>query len=302
MSLFRNFRKLKFCKSNRDKELSENLNKIISPINVHNIFNPSFYCDKDVSIFAFRAIQNGGGELLSFLSIDSNKEHIIKNISKSYSKQLGVRRLIDPKITKLNGEIYITFNSGWNPEGNDIFIMKIHPKIEPPKRVLYKNRQKQERNWAFFSEDGEIYVLYWINPLKILRVQREGQRTWELIDYYSGKENSSFSNDLTIGTQLAHINDEYGFIAHKKIYFQEKKIYTGRFCTFNFKNKEIVIGKDWLAHSLGSMLGNRIKHNTNLFSCTYFSGIQAANDVIKLGYGVNDVEFAFSKHKLRELS
>ncbi|MFC1851371.1 hypothetical protein ACFL27_14330 [candidate division CSSED10-310 bacterium] len=301
MKLFRNLRKLKFCKSNKDKELSKYFNKIISSLDIHNVFNPSFYCDKDVKIFAFRAIQNGADELLSFISIDSNKGHTIKNISKDFSKKLGVKRLIDPKITKLNGVFYITFNSGWNPEGNDIFIMKIYPKIELPKRVVYKNRQKQERNWAFYSEDGEIYVLYWINPLKILRVKKKGQKTWELEDFYCGKKNSRFSNDLTIGTQLSHIDDEYCFIAHKKTYFLKKKIYVGRFCTFDFKNKEINSGKYWLAHSLRSMFGSRIKHNTNCFSCIYFSGMQVTNDLIKLGYGVNDVGFGFSKHKLGEL-
>lgn len=143
---------IRSCSSTQDKELSEYFESAIGSLDIYNVFNPSFYCDENVKIFTFRAILKGSKELSSFISIEDQEGHSIKNISTDFRKELGTIRLIDPKIAQINGDFYITFNSGWMPKGNDIFIMKIYPEMEPPKRILYKNRKKQERNWAFFSE------------------------------------------------------------------------------------------------------------------------------------------------------
>jgi len=205
-------------------------------------------------------------------------------------------------VVRIGDEYYVTFNTGWIPRGNDIFVMKVYPEMGPPKSVVYEKRRKQERNWAFFFEEGEIYALYWINPLKMLRLKREGDKTWGMEDYYcKEKPDNSFPEDLTIGTQLFKSNGRYYLVAHQKRLFQNKKIYLGRVCTFDFPNKKIVPGKYWLSHSLDSILGNDTKHNTNLFSCTYFSGLQASGRSIKLGYGINDVDFGFSTHNPRDL-
>ena len=301
MSLIQKFLKIKYCKPNRDKELSGYFKKVTAPLDLRYVFNPSFYCDDNVKIFAFRAIPACNDYNVSFVSIEDKDGQSVKNISIDLFKELGGVRLIDPKVVKINEEFYVTFNSGWAREGNDIFIMKVYPQIESPKRLIYKNRQAQERNWAFFSEGSEIYALYWINPLKILKVKNISHASWEMEDHYCEKGDSNFSNDLTIGTQLFEHKDKYYFIAHKKFYFLRKKIYIGKFCTLNFNKKKIITGKYWLAHSLRSLFGSSIKYNTNLFSCTYFSGLQVSSDSIKIGYGVNDIAYGFSTHRLKEL-
>ena len=43
-----------------------------------------------------------------------------------------------------------------------------------------------------------------------------------------------------------------------------------------------------MVHSPESLLGSAVKHNTNLYSCTYFSGLQASDSGIALGYGINE--------------
>lgn len=50
--------------------------------------------------------------------------------------------------------------------------------------------------------------------------------------------------------------------------------------------------------TLAIVLSWKREHNTNLLSCTYFSGIQAFNNHIKLSYGINDVDFQFSKYNI----
>lgn len=291
---------IKSCKSDKDEDLSGYFESVTRSLNVHNVFNPSFYSDDDVKIFAFRAISGKGNRLTSFVSIEDNSRHLVERISVDSYENLNAKRFIDPKVTNINGEYYITFNSGWNPEGNDIYVMKVYPEMGSPKRIVYRSRQKQERNWALFSKQGEIYALYWINPLKILIVKNKGVGSWEMENFYCGKKQDN-TKDLTIGTQLFFFNDQYYFIAHRKRYFRKRKIYLGRFCAFDFGKKTITPGKYWLVHSLISLLGSRVKHNTNLFSCTYFSGLQIASKSIKLGYGINDVGFGFSSHDFGDL-
>jgi len=240
--------------------------------------------------------------LFSFIAIENRAERTVKNISIDLYEEMNGIRLIDPKILKINDEFYITLNSGCMPKGNDIFIMKVYPDIGPPKRLIYKNRQKFEKNWAFFSEGDEIYALYRIDPLKILKVKNIGATSWEVEDFYCDKrQNIELSNNLTIGTQLSMVNDKYYFVAHKRYYFLGKKIYLGKFCALDFSKKKIRPGKYWLAHSLKSLFGSTIKTNANLLSCTYFSGIQTSDDSVKLGYGINDVSCGFSTHNFKDL-
>jgi len=299
MRFSNNLLRIKSCKSDRDEDLSGYFESITRSLNVHNVFNPSFYCDDDIKIFAFRAISGNDNYLTSFVSIEDNSRRLVEKISIDFFEKLNAT-FIDPKVTHMNGEYYVTFNTGWSPKGNDIYVMKIYPERGFPKRIIYRSRQKQERNWAFFSQQGEIYALYWINPLKVLILKKKGVGTWEMENYYCGKKQDN-TKDLTIGTQLFFLNDQYYFMAHRKRYFRNKKIYLGRFVAFDFGKKTITPGKYWLVHSIRSLLGSRIKHNTNLFSCTYFSGLQIAHKSIKLGYGINDVGFGFSRHDFGDL-
>ncbi len=302
LQLLQDLVNIKFCKPDQDLKLLTHFKKIIGSLNIYNVFNPSFYLHNNVKIFAFRAIPEGTNLLSSYISIEDMTGHIIKNISLDLCSDIDAIRLIDPKIVMIKNHFYITFNSGWIPEGNDIYIMKIYPKIESAKQIIYKNRQNQERNWAFFYEDGNIYALYSINPLKILKVKNQGNKLWEMEDYYCEKNpNDSLLKGLSIGTQLFKSDKKYYFIAHKKRFIMRKKIYFGKLCLLDFNDKKVRVGNYWLVHSLKSLFGSTIKTNTNLFSCTYFSGLQVSNTSIKLGYGINDVNYGFSTHRVEEL-
>ena len=293
---------IKECASSKDQDLSNLFLEVIKDLKLRNIFNPSFYVDETLKIFAFRAIIEGTDELESFISIEDYAGRKVKQLSTQLRKDFDAPKFIDPKVIKLANQYFVTFNSGWIPEGNNVYIMKIYPEMGPPKCLIYKNRQIQERNWAFFTIEKEVYALYWMNPLKILKLKVISDLYWEMEDYYAPEvQDNDLPNDLTIGTQLFGENGCFYFISHQKRYFQSKKVYLGKFCTFYFDSKKIVPGEFWLSHSLESILGSDIKHNSNLYSCTYFSGLQVIDNLVKLGYGINDIEFGFSSHKLNTL-
>jgi hypothetical protein len=294
-----NIDKIKFMNNDKDDYLCDYVQSILNNLPIYDVFNPSFYLSDNVKVVSFRAVDKNDPdkELLSYLSVDSDKLSIY-NISKDWQAKLLSPRLIDPKIFKVKDEIYVTFNSGREPIYNKIFIMKVFPKLERPKRVMYKHRKNQERNWAFFSEGGDIFALYWLNPLRILRLKEATDKRWIMEDYYREAENKSIPNDITMGTQLEKIDDKYCFVGHRKVFLKRKKIYLGKFGLFDFNNKNVHFDKYWLSHSLKSLFGEDSNSNTNLLSCTYFSGIQNFGGHIKLGYGINDIDLGFSKWKI----
>lgn len=292
-----NIDKIKFIEGDKDDYLCDYVKSISNRLPIYNIFNPSFYLSDDVKVVAFRAIEKDdpNEEFSSYLSVDSD-ELSICNISKDWKRKLLAPRLIDPKVFKMKDDIYVTFNTGFSPVYNDIFVMKVFPNLERPKRVVYRNRRrKQERNWAFFSEGGDMFALYWLNPLKILKVKEVTDKQWVMEDYYQGDRVTNMRNDITMGTQLEKVGDKYRFVGHGKAICNGKKIYFGKTGFFDFNNKNVSFDKGWLSHSLNSLFGEYANYNTNLFSCTYFSGIQNFGGHLTLGYGINDVDLGFSK-------
>jgi hypothetical protein len=285
---------IKFCRFHKDLALTDQFSNLLEPLSLRNVFNPSFLLEGEVKICGFRAIPNENDWIMSYLWVDDGERREVRNISHEFFDAFGGRRLIDPKIFRLGEDVYATFNSGWIPQGNDIFVMKIYPRFETPKRVVFAGCREQERNWAFFSEGGEIFALYQVSPLRILRLANERAHVWEMEQIYRAE---TLGQDLSIGTPLSGSDGKYSFVGHKKIFLGRKKIYLGRFCQFDFHGKKISLGKNWLVHSMRSLLGSTTKHNDNLISCTYFSGIQESESSVSLGYGINDVAWGFSVHQ-----
>lgn len=273
--------------------LSDYSKRVFEEKEFHNIFNPSFYIDDEVKILSFRAMEKD--IMSSYFSIDVGVPSIY-NISKEWESNLQCDQLIDPKVFKLDDDVYVTFNSGYVKGGNDIFVMKIYPEIETPKKIIYKGRKAQERNWSFLSVDNEVYAMYWLNPLKILRLKSKTDTDWTFVEYYNGNIDP-VPQDITIGTQLCFIDGEYQFVGHRKILHKNKKIYLGKMGIFNFSDKTVKYNNEWISHSFESLFGVDKKHNKNLFSCTYFSGIQKIGRDLVIGYGINDVELGFSIKK-----
>lgn len=293
------FGTIRLCGTSNDTDLSTYLKQVTGSLGVSNIFNPSFHIDSDIKIFAFRAIPIGSKTITSYVSIETKQGREVHNISSKYADKLGVKVLDDPKVCELNDGIYITFNSGWNPVGqNNVYVMKVHPKLESPKLVTYVNRREQERNWVFFSEKGQVYALYNIEPLVVLKLVESSSETMVFEECYKHKMTSSAQNTFTLGTQFTKYEGKYYFVAHRKYFFLQKKLYIGKLCTFDFTQMRIKKSKFLLIHSLISLLGHFPRHNSNLISCTYFSGIQIREKKITLGYGVNDVKARFSTHEL----
>jgi len=204
----------------------------------------------------------------------------------------------------MNSELWCTFNNGHiNNRENIVVLFKLSTdfKITEYYECIFSDRARVEKNWGFFYKDDGIHCLYSISPLIILKANKisDGKIFFKIINKITSPSLKKYS----IGTPLCLVNQEYIFIAHKKIYFNGKRIYFGVPISLEFKKGKpnISFKNHLLVHSIISLFGASFKFNKNLISCTYFSGIYTSNNDVFLSYGINDLKWNVIKIKNKKL-
>lgn len=272
------------------------LSKYIREYNIENSFNPSICIHNDVTYIAFRgkSKNNKHGFDALLLTINKNKNKNLINLSDKASNY-NITPVSDPKLVILNNNVWITFNTGWSNGNNNIYLWKITPNIERPICCHYKERQPVEKNWGFFINNDKLMALYSIENKQILVADIPNDKTQEIkFTELSKSINNNKLKGYSIGTQPIKFDGSYHLIAHKKFNIWKKRLYLGRLISFRMDDssiKQMTSAKHFLIHSFRSLLGTKIKHNKNLISCTYFSGLLHINESIFLSYGINDIDF-----------
>jgi len=286
---------IKTLKRNQNKKTHE-LKSCIRDTGLKNIFNPSIV-EKNKKIFiTFRAYNDKKIKPFnSFYLIKDGKKTTLFNLTELV-KPFGVNIVADPKLIAMKKSVYVTFNTGYIKEGNQLYLMKLYPQIGFPKLCVFRHRNKIEKNWGFFlSSQNKIRAVYSLNPLVILEVEKEEYKKLEFVEIYTS--NNSFKN-YTIGTQPVIYNNKLHLIGHKKIFINKKRLYIGKLVIINInKNFDIKFNSNYFVHSLRSLFGTKVKHNKNLISCTYFSSLSKTSKGLMLGYGINDVDFNIAEIK-----
>src|SRR5690606_28091316 len=72
----------------------------------------------------------------------------------------GISSVADPKLFRFNDELWLTFNTGWHPIRNDIYIARLAPELGAPSKCIYFGRQAIEKNWAFYARGNSLYAIY----------------------------------------------------------------------------------------------------------------------------------------------
>ena len=283
----------------RQSATTNKLATALQATGLSNIFNPSLECWQSRWYIAFRAIANEGGPIRSYVLIceEVGQRSRLIDLTERYSQD-GIASVADPKLFLFNDGLWLTFNTGWHPIRNDIYIARLAPELGAPLRCAYSGRQAIEKNWAFYGRGASLYAIYALHGGSVLQAGNILSSTRELEFTPVGKvlERSNVGN-YSIGTQLAWDGEKALLIAHRKIHCLGRRLYLGRFVKVGFEDNDVhaEIGGGYLLHSFKALLGSRTKHNKNLLSCTYFSGLRMTDDGIQVGYGINDVDFAFAE-------
>ncbi|MCL8006538.1 hypothetical protein M8845_03765 [Gelidibacter japonicus] len=271
--------------------LPDKLNSTLA--NFSYVFNPSFIAYENMNYMAIRVFDDQLQTIIALLFMWDDEASIQQiNLSEYFSKHLSFIKVADPKLFIMDNKVYGTFNTGdASKEPNQLMLIELSSfDIKSYKYCDYNERMRTEKNWAFYTENNELYALYSLNPLTILKGSKINNSLISFEKYYCD-ENQNFNN-YSVGTPLLKLGDTYCFLAHKKYYRKRKRLYLGRMCELSTMVKpKLKVSKPILIHSFYSLLGNKHKFNKNLISCTYFSGIHKLKDKLILSYGVNDVSW-----------
>jgi predicted GH43/DUF377 family glycosyl hydrolase len=259
-------------------------------------FNPSIVFKGAHTYMAVRVVYTSNTIDSIIMTWDAEGQWQTINLSETCLKESGLEKVADPKLFKLGTEVYCTFNTGYtSTTNNKIFLGSIdHFDRINFKECILEKRQGVEKNWAFFEKNGQLHALYSIQPMLVLVAESDDENK---IYFKLKLQKSSDLPNYSIGTPLVLLGDSsYLFIVHKKLIFLEKRAYFGVPMIFDSLKMELVPAKSrYLIHSLISLLGSKKKFNTNLISCTYFSGIIVDDEDVILSYGINDLNMGIIK-------
>lgn len=270
---------------------------IINEINKYRyVFNPSFIIHNDINYLLLRVFSDEKKKIESYLYCFNNNEIIDnKNLSEYFNNSEGINYVADPKVFLLNDEVWVTFNTGYVDSGNNHLCLLCLSNNEISKFYFceFGERNRIEKNWAFYKEDNKLRVIYSLDPFTLLELKSKeaGQMVFEVLY----KDEKQRYKDYTIGTPLSKSCSDYHFIAHKKFYFNGKRLYLGKPFAFSPLDRKVKAKRKYLFHSYKSLFGSKHKFNKNLISCTYFSGIYQENDNTILSYGINDTSWNIAK-------
>jgi hypothetical protein len=286
---------------------SERLNALLASMRLSGAFNPSFVRHSGCLYLVCRHLgpsgvppfhatlitaEEGQGAPRALETVDLTK-HV---------EAFGVKMLADPKLVVLGNNVWMTFNDGFSRTQNHLFLMRITPRPGPPRECLFEGRQVVEKNWAFLLAEGKLRALYSVDPVRVLQADTFDDDSSEISfrEISTQTPNRGRSLGLTIGTQISHDRGAGYLIAHEKWHIGRYRCYVGRLVRIRQSGDEYAVqfSRRRLCHSLFSLLGSRRKYNVNLLSCTYFSGLEVADDRALLGYGINDISTGFAQIKV----
>ncbi|GLK15626.1 hypothetical protein [Herbiconiux flava] len=271
-----------------------------------NIFNVSVRLNGSRYYAAYRARVNGEKAFRAYASskaADGGGTWSVPLDLTNLAGRSGVAPVADPKLLILQGDMYVTFNTGYRSNAdNDIYLFRLTPEPGPLQRCRVEGgRSRVEKNWAFFeAADEGLRAIYSLHPYTLLRAisgrlgtEDELVFTRDPIAPVAGDTLGAWS----IGTQPLVLPDRMLLIAHEKLSIGPKRTYFGRLVEIRDDGAGVVsarVSRKRLVHSLRSMLPRRGAHNPNLLSATYFAGISQHGGDILLSYGVNDVAFGIA--------
>ncbi len=268
-------------------------------------FNPSLIVHNSVTYIAFRIYDATTKSILALIYVLKDDEVINRiNLSETFFEKENISKVADPKLFVLNSKVYCTFNTGDGNKingNNKIFIATLDEKgILEYYICEYSQRQRTEKNWAFYSIDNTLYALYSLEPLTILKAAEVKPHAIVFESHF--RDTKQHFKNYSIGTPLCEHDGKFMFIAHKKYYRNRKRLYLGKPCELDITNTpKLKRNTTTLLHSFKSIFGNKHKFNKNLISCTYFSGIQKYGHNLVVSYGINDVNWNIALVKTKQL-
>jgi hypothetical protein len=153
-------------------------------------FNPGLLRDGEGWIFAYRIVAADGRRRIGICRLDRDlrvidgscvplTDHVRFRPDGVYP-EIGTRWFADPRLYRFGPRLFVYWNSGWHEPRNCQFVQELDPSSLLPRGfprelVLRGDRQKLEKNWTFFADEGgRPHAVYSITPHRVLEFSFEG--------------------------------------------------------------------------------------------------------------------------------
>lgn len=291
-----------------DTALTEIITRAAYEAGLSNVFNASVVCQGDTLIATFRAaISPRHKPFHAFLLlVDATGHGELTDMTDSHAS-LGMPKVADPKLVALDGNVYVTFNTGNVRNGsNDIYLQRVTPSLGPLQRCLYDRRRPVEKNWGFFlTPDGTLGALYAMAPFTTIRLADGELGATEALSFVTDVSHARIIGefpDIHVGSQPFMTSRSRALvIVNQRFKIQRplvRRMYVGRLAEIDLVAGAVTrLSGVRLIDSARSMLlpPQRGRPNPVLWSATYFSGLSGSDGELLLSYGINDTSFGIAR-------
>jgi hypothetical protein len=292
---------LTLARAGSSEPAAAELRSFLSHTGYANVFNPSVWVGDDSVHVVFRAVGRSGHKPFeAFYGTRSDGAWTVVELS-PHVAEWAVGPVADPKLFATPEGLFVTFNTGTPSTGpNQLCVMQVQPELGEPMVCRLEDRQRIEKNWAFFHGPDGLSAVYGLQPLVLVDLVRSEGRQLEFRPRRTGATGAvATRRPLSLGTQPVIAADgRMLMVGHEKFWWRRRRGYVGRPLVVDGTGTDrpaVRVSPMRLIHSYRDALPRLSPaHNPNLWSATYFSGLAPCGDSYLLSYGVNDVGFGVS--------
>lgn len=199
---------------------------------------------------------------------------------------LDGNRVRDMKLFQGDSGVYATFNTGHpdsSSESNRIYVSKIES-LESPMEVALPKRRRVEKNWGFFFSGQELWAIYSVNPLVLLRQVKVKNQVIHMREAYRGKR--ILSLPTSIGSQPIVEEQFLKFSVHLKPSISKLRVYVPKIATLDLESREMSYSRAILPLRHASLVPSR--WNPFAMGVNYASGFAKSGNDYLIGFGQAD--------------
>lgn len=206
---------------------------------------------------------------------------------------LGGNRVRDMKLFEGNSRVYATFNTG-HPDSisgsNRIYVSQIES-LDSPMEVVLPKRRRVEKNWGFFFSGPELWAIYSVNPLVLLRQVKVKNNVIHMREAYRGKR--ILSLPTSIGSQPIAEDQILRFTVHLKPSISKLRFYLPKIAELHLESREISYSRAILPLRHTSFAPS--KWNPLAMGVNYASGFAKSGNDYLIGFGQADHNAKFGR-------
>ncbi len=280
------------------------------------VFNPSIMDMQDGYILCYRVVDpSGNWRRLATCQLDKEFNPIAGSVTAlSDLVEFAAPHTLDerartwhadPRLFRLAGKIYVSWNDGNNKPINHQFLLELtkdglRPAGKAREIIVRPRRNQIEKNWAFIEDAGQIWCIYSMSPLVMAQVDMSGETQIvcdRIIQEGWGNSYEGRFGQIRNGGQPSLVNGKFLAICHSSHKSLNGRVYevcatelsaSPGFSVETFTKRPIRV----LDHARSAFKLEKL--NANVASVVYPSGNLVEGQKLIISYGINDERAAVS--------